>query len=164
MEKFIDRLSSYNVLNNMLPGAVFCYLLNILMNINILKNGIIEKLFIYYFVGMIISRIGSVIVEPVCKKIKLIEFAPYKEFIKACLKDDKIDILSETNNTYRTMLSVFFVLSLIKVYLLIISKITWLANYTSVFVMIFLVILFGYSYRKQTNYVKNRVKCVNESE
>ncbi|MDG5856416.1 hypothetical protein [Clostridium beijerinckii] len=164
MEKFIDRLSSYNVLNNMLPGAVFCYLLNALMSINILQDGIVEKLFIYYFVGMIISRIGSIIVEPLCKNIKLVEFAPYKEFIKASLKDDKISILSETNNTYRTILSVFLVLLPIKLYLLIISKFTWLANYTAVIVIILLVILFGYSYRKQTDYVRKRVKSVNESE
>lgn len=164
MEKFIDRLSSYNILNNMLPGAVFCYLLNTLMNINILKNSIIEKLFIYYFVGIIISRIGSVIVEPMCKKIKLVEFVSYKEFTKACSKDDRIDILSETNNMYRTMLAVLFVLSLIKVYLLILSKITWLENYTAVLVIILLVILFGYSYRKQTEYVRSRVKHANECE
>lgn len=164
MEKFIDRLSSYNILNNMLPGAVFCYLLNALMNINILQDGIVEKLFVYYFVGMIISRISSVIVEPLCKKIKLVEFAPYKEFIKASLKDDKISILSETNNTYRTILSVFLVLLPIKLYLLIVFKFTWLANYTAVIVIILLVILFGYSYRKQTNYVRKRVESVNESE
>ncbi|MFL0198895.1 hypothetical protein ACJDU8_25605 [Clostridium sp. WILCCON 0269] len=152
MEKFIDRLSSYNLLNNMLPGAVFCYLLNTLMNINVLHDGIIQNLFIYYFLGMIIGRIGSIIVESICKKIRLVEFATYKEFVKASLKDDKINILSETNNTYRTMLSMFLILLLIKVYLVIISKVIWLKNCTPSFVIICLVMLFAFSYRKQTDY------------
>lgn len=164
MEKFIDKLSSYNLLNNMLPGAVFCYVLNVLMNINILRDKIIENLFIYYFIGMIISRIGSVIVEPICKKFKVVKFAPYKEFINASLKDDKINILSETNNTYRTMLSSFLILAIIKIYLFIAYKIVWLSKFTAALIIICLIILFVFSYRKQTDYIRNRVKHINGNQ
>lgn len=163
MEKVIDKLSSYNLLNNLLPGVVFCYLLK-LINISDLPDGIIEKVFIYYFVGMIISRIGSVVVEPICKKLNLVQFSPYNDFIKASLKDDKVNILSETNNTYRTMLTVCLILLLIQGYLFIISKVSWLVSYMPFIVMFCLIILFAFSYRKQTSYVRNRVKHINETE
>lgn len=52
MEKFIEKLSSYNLLNNLLPGVVFFYSLKIMFNIN-LPEGIFEKFFIYYFIGIL---------------------------------------------------------------------------------------------------------------
>lgn len=158
MEKFIDKLSSYNLLNNMLPGSVFCYLFNKIVNINLLQDNIIENLFLYYFVGMIISRIGSVIVEPICMKIRFVVFAPYKDYVKASLGDDKINVLSETNNAYRAMLSMCLILLITKVYFITIFKIDWLAKNTNFIVVICLMFLFAFSYKKQTNYVRKRVK------
>lgn len=164
MDKFIDKISSYNLLNNILPGAVFCFLLKILLNIDILKDGIIEKLFIYYFIGMITSRIGSIVVEPFLKKIRFVIFSPYKDFIMASLKDDKVNILSETNNTYRTMLSMCLLLLITKVYQLFSVNLHWLKNYTGTIVVVSLLILFTFSYKKQTDYIRNRVKIVNDNK
>lgn len=157
MEKIVDKISSYNILNNILPGAVFCFMLNNLLSINILQDGIIDKVFIYYFIGMIISRIGSVIIEPICKKTKFITFEPYNDFVRASSKDDKINVLSETNNTYRTMLSVCLILLLTKLYLYIVSEFSWLANFNTVLIVTCLTILFAFSYKKQTGYVRSRV-------
>ena len=64
IESLLEKLSSYNLLNNLLPGAIFCYLLKTIVNIDI-SNNIVEDLFVYYFIGMIISRIGSIIIEPI---------------------------------------------------------------------------------------------------
>lgn len=166
MDKFLDKLSSYNILNNILPGVVFCNLLNMLLGVNVIKDGIIESLFMYYFIGMVISRVGSVIVEPICKKIKVVELVPYNEFLKASLEDEKVNILLESNNTYRTMLSMSLILLIIKIYSFLKSKFiifTILANYKTSIIIISLVILFGFSYRKQTSYIKNRAECIIEN-
>lgn len=160
MEKFLDKISSYNILNNLLPGAIICYMLKIFMDINILQDGIVENLFIYYFAGMIISRIGSVIVESICKKIKLVVFAPYDEFVRASLIDDKVNILSETNNTYRTMLSMCLMLLIVKAYIFIANHVKWLSDYTVIIILFSLFILFLYSYKKQTGYILKRVKYI----
>ena len=164
IEGFIEKLSSYNILNNLLPGIVFCNLLNIMMNINILEVNIVEKIFMYYFVGMIIGRIGSVIIEPTYKKIKLVKYAKYKEFLRASSKDDKIDILLETNNKYRTMVSMSFLLLMTKLYLFTVTKITCLSNYTTLIIIISFILLFTYSYRKQTKYIVDRVNYNNKDK
>ena len=81
MEKFLDKLSSYNLLNNLLPGAVSCFLMKLYWDKNILSSDVIESIFIYYFIGLVISRVGSVIVEPICRKCKWVKFADYDQYI-----------------------------------------------------------------------------------
>ena len=162
-EKVLEKISSYNLFNNLLPGAVYCFLINKFFELNFCSGNIVENLFIYYFTGMVISRIGSLVVEPISKKIKLVIFAEYGEFLKASLKDDKIEILSETNNTYRTMLALSIALLITKLYIYISYKFEWISSGTPVVITVGLFLLFMFSYRKQTEYIRKRVKKINES-
>ena len=70
LKQVIDKISSYNILNYLYPGILFCYLLGILFDRDILSDNWTENLIICYFVGMVLSRIGSVIIEPIMKKNK----------------------------------------------------------------------------------------------
>ena len=164
MDKFIDKISSYNLLNNLLPGAVYIFLINILFGVNILENNLIENLFVYYFIGMVISRVGSVVIEPLCIRMRIVVYADYGDYLKASLKDNKIDILTETNNTYRTILSLCVMLMVSKIYLVLSKKILWFSSNSSFVIIVALLILFLLSYRKQTSYIKKRVLKVNERE
>lgn len=38
---------------------------------------------------MVTSRIGSIIVEPVCKKFKIVKYVEYKDYVNVCKKDEK---------------------------------------------------------------------------
>jgi hypothetical protein len=58
-------------------------------------ENIVVELFLYYFIGLVISRIGSLTIEPAMKKTKFVKFAPYKGFVNACAKDTKVELLSE---------------------------------------------------------------------
>lgn len=162
MEKILDKLSSYNLLNNLFPGTIFCYLMNILIGINLLNEDFIVNIFLFYFVGMIVSRIGSVVVEPILRKFKFIIFADYSKYVIASRQDPKIDILSETNNTYRSILGVCITLLICKLYLYLINKITILKDYSSIIIIISIFILFAFAYRKQTSYIKRRVEKINQ--
>ena len=158
LEKFFEQLTSYNILNNLLPGAIFCYILKYFLNIDIIANSLIGDLFFYYFCGMVISRIGSILIEPLLKKIKFVEFVDYKLFLEASKVDSKISILSETNNMYRTFIALFTLLLIVKLYEYLSIKFVFLNKYLVVIVIILLLILFIVSYRKQVNYIKKRVE------
>ena len=95
MEEFVkiavDKVSSYNILNNLFPGVIFCYILGKITRFTLLGENIIEQLFIWYFVGMILSRIGSVFIETALQKIKIknetyIKFVDYKQYTEASKK------------------------------------------------------------------------------
>ena len=160
MENILDKLSSYNILNNLLPGAVFCYLMDFLFKINLLTDDAIMNLCIVYFIGMIISRIGSIVIEPLFKKMGFIIFADYKDYVVASKKDFDIKVLSETNNLYRSILGLLFSLLIVKLYLIIIEQCSCLNKIFPTIFIILLFILFAFSYRKQTKYIKSRVEKV----
>ena len=124
LDKLLDKISSYNIINYLLPGGVFCYLFQYFAGVNFLHMGvdlskmsaggaitsIVESLFIYYFVGIVISRVGSLLIEPFSQKMHLIDLTDEEGFAAASKEDSKLDVLLETNNLYRTMSAGFFLL------------------------------------------------------
>lgn len=164
LDKFLEKISSYNLLNNLFPGAVLCFLTYKLCGITLVSDNIIESLFVYYFVGMVISRVGSIFIEPVLKKVKLIKKAEYTDYVNSSIKDPKIDILSETNNIYRTMILLCIIVALTKIAVYLFHNFNWFANNYKWILIGFLAVIFILSYRKQTKYVKDRVDIVKKRE
>lgn len=160
MESFLNQLTSYNILNNLLPGTIFCYILKYFLNIDLISSNLIGDLFFYYFCGMIISRIGSILIEPLLKKTKFVKFVDYKLFLKASKEDSKISILSETNNMYRTFIALFISILIVKIYNYYSNIYIVLKNYSDIIIITALLILFLVSYKKQVNYIKDRVNAV----
>ena len=129
MEKIFSSLGSYNILNYLFPGVVFSFLMKLFFSVDLFYGDGIISLFTFYFYGMTISRVGSLIIEPLLRKTNIIRFSSYNAFLEASKKDNTLSTLSEVNNTYRTIISLFFV-------------------------------LYGFSYRKQTQYIRKRVDTI----
>lgn len=111
---------------------------------------------------MIISRIGSIVIEKLLKWTNLIEFAPYNDYIEASKEEPFIKDLSEKNNIYRTLIAMTAIISGVKLYDLIIALYTsnscWSSDLLLFFIFLLITILFIYSYKKQTDYVRRRVE------
>lgn len=160
INELLKKLSNYNIFNYLFPGIVFVILLNKITSINLIQDNIILGAFFYYFIGLIMSRIGSVIIEPILSKIGFINFAEYKDFIKVSKVDEKLDILSEVNNMYRTIIALFVSLGIGKLYDLIFTTFCipiWINISTWVLLAGCIFCLFLFSYRKQTQIISNRV-------
>lgn len=155
--KVVDRLSSYQLFNYLLPGIIFNYGIEQITSFCFTPDDILYKLFIYYVSGMILSRIGSTIIEPIYKKFCIVVYAGYKDYLDAAEKDPKLDILVMENNTYRTLVSTFIVM----LFLYLMDQIEWLHDKYDSFVaiVIYLLLLVGLmtlSFRKQTSFVRSR--------
>ena len=77
MESVLEKLSSYNIFNNLLPGVMFVIFAKQFTNINLVQEDVFIAAFLYYFIGLIISRVGSLVLEPLLIKIGLIKYASY---------------------------------------------------------------------------------------
>lgn len=159
MKDIIEKISSYNLFNYLFPGIVFIYILNDANGYSTASGNVVTDLFICYFAGMIISRIGSLLVEPALKKLKLVNFCRYEDYVCASKKDEKIELLSEVNNTYRTLLALSLLLLVIPIYDFARDSIGWSRGYDYFVFLLALFIMFLQSYRKQTNYVTKRVNA-----
>ena len=166
MKELLSKLSNYNLFNYLFPGVIFVIILKKLTRYDLTQEDIIVGAFFYYFIGLVISRIGSVTVEPFLKWIHFVKFANYPQFIEASKNDSKIELLSEANNMYRTFISVFLITLAIKIFEIISLKLKLPPKTACFAVIIFLLILFLSAYKKQTAYISKRVQSaltINDS-
>ncbi len=170
----VEKISSYHILNYFFPGIIFCWLIDTTTRLSVSTGEIWKDIFIYYFWGMTISRIGSICIKAMLQLIKIsnknaqkkepfLNFAPYTDYIAASKNDDFIKTLNEVNNTYRTLLSVFVVATGAKIYDSFfydkVQEFGDIGNDLSLLIVFLLmIILFAYSYRKQTNFIRKRIE------
>jgi hypothetical protein len=159
MKEIIEKISSYNIFNYLFPGIIFVILLREITNYDLVQENNFLGAFLYYFIGLVISRIGSLIIGDLLKskRLKFIKFADYNDFVNACDKDKKIELFSEINNMYRTIISLLTLLLLSKLYEKIAEWLNISENLSYILLIITLIILFVFSYKKQTGFVKKRV-------
>lgn len=153
-----DKLTSYNIFNYLLPGAAFCVIAKEISELNLVQDNVVNAFFVYYLVGMIISRVGSIMIEPTLKRVKFIRFAEYSQYVKKSKEDSLLSTLSEQNNTYRTLLTMFVLLLAVGKLDKIKGNLPWLESNMPTVLLISMVILLAFSYRKQTSYIKRRVE------
>src|SRR3989338_258179 len=158
MNDILEKISSYNLFNYLLPGVLFVVILEKFTTYSFVQENLIVGAFVYYFGGLVISRFGSLIVEPLLRKISFLKFADYEDFVSASKDNAKIEILSETNNMYRTFTTMFLLLALAKVYEFIEYKLPVIKDWNPYILILVLSLMFLYSYRKQTQYITKRIK------
>tara|TARA_R110002050_G_scaffold113401_1_gene228106 strand:+ start:2818 stop:3324 length:507 start_codon:yes stop_codon:yes gene_type:complete len=159
MNELINKISSYNLFNYLFPGILFVVLLHETTNINLIQDNVFEGAFMYYFIGLLINRVGSLCIEPFLLKIKFVKFQPYKEFKQAVLLDPKIDILSETNNMLRSITALFLLLGIFIVMNWAGIQVHLNSDYAKVLVVSLIFVFLVLSYRKQTKFI---YKCVED--
>jgi hypothetical protein len=157
MKDLLDRLSSYNVFNYLLPGVLLAVIVDWLTSFHVLQKDLVTGVFLYYFLGSIVSRIGSLVVEPLLRSSGFITFAPYEEFIRAAKIDSKLEVLSEANNMYRTICALMISVAAAALYDYASRHFPMLQSAAPVVCVVGLLILFLFSYRKQTSYIAKRV-------
>jgi hypothetical protein len=163
MSEFLSKLSSYNIFNYLLPGVLFAAIGDVITSYPLIQKDLVIGAFVYYFMGLVVSRIGSLVIEPLLKLAGIIKFAPYKDFVSASQVDGKIELLSEANNTYRTLISLFVCLLALKCFEAVSNYFNIEATPSITISIVLLILLFVYSYRKQSNYITQRISRVIEA-
>jgi hypothetical protein len=151
MKEILEKITSYNLFNYLLPGVLFCFIATNICGVSLIQPDLITGAFVYYFIGLVISRFGSLVIEPILKKISFVKFAAYKDFVHVSQKDTKIETLSESNNMYRTFIAMFTLIILCKLFKKWELYWVFLHVHENAIIVVLLLIMFLLSYRKQTN-------------
>ena len=159
MNELLTKLSSYNVFNYLLPGVLFAVLASETTPFQFIQKDIITGVFFYYFLGLVVSRFGSLVIGPILKHLSFIKFADYKAFVAALKKDPQIEVLSEANNTYRTICSLFSLLLMLKLYAKIEPRFPFLKEWDTTLLIVSLFVMFLFAYRKQTSFIVKRIRA-----
>lgn len=162
LNELLNKISSYNIFNYLLPGAVFAFLFETITGKKVAPSDLLTIAFVYYFIGLVISRVGSIIIEPLLKNLKVIKFLPYSDYISASSQDRKLEIFVEVANMYRTLTSMCLLLLLVAIIELFTLKNNVDQDTVQIIFYSSLVLLFVFSYIKQSNFIKERIKKANQ--
>ena len=157
IESLVEKVSAYSIFNFLLPGVIFATTFELITQFTVFTGNIIVDIVITYFTGMVLSRIGSLVVEPIFKSIRIIKFAQYEDYLTAEKKDSKLITLLQENNIYRNMTTVFLTLLIVKIGMPIQQNFPNFHLYFNWVWPIALLFLFAISYRKQTAYIHKRI-------
>jgi len=157
MTDLLNKISSYNLFNNLLPGILSVVLIKHFVGYNLEQENIFIGLFLYYFIGMTISRISSILIEPILKFLKFVSFRNYKQFIEASKEDDKLDIFVETNNMFRVLFTMLFLTLVTKIYYATENFWNFSETTEKYILLALLCLIYLFSYGKQTNFIKKRI-------
>lgn len=163
MHDLLSKISSYNIFTNLFPGAVFCVIAE---NLQLIQNPeeLISRLIWFYFIGMVLSRVGSIIMEPVLRRLRFIHYGSYEDYLLAVRKDPKLEIMVEVSNIYRTLATAFIALIFTSFFVRLARYLEITENMRDGLGLASLLILFLLSLRKQSDYINLRVKNQKDIE
>lgn len=161
MDKVLDKISEYEIVNNLVPGSIYLFFLIHFCDVQFDEEDVLQMIVISFFFGVLIGRTGSLIFEPLMRKFKLIKFVEYAAFINAEKKDDKIQILLKGANMYRSFMSMMFYIIITKLFYIWIIKCPNIKDMVFWIALIATIIIFLVAYIKQSNTLIKRVEEAN---
>jgi hypothetical protein len=164
MTDLLQKISSYNLFNYLFSGVVFVVFADNFTSYSFIQTDLLIGLFIYYFIGLVISRIGSLIIEPLLKTVSFVKFEDYSFYITASRADPLIEVISEANNMYRTIATAFITIIILKFYTILELRFPKIEDCEVYILLVVLVLIFLFAYKKQTNYLVKRIKKNTEHE
>lgn len=162
LKELTDKISSYNFFNYLLPGILFVVIAKELTGMDLILSSHVLGVFLYYFIGMVISIFGSLVIETLLQRLNFIKFSDYKSYVLAARNDNQLDLLSLVNNTYRSLISMSVLLIILKVYSYLKYALAISNAISLVLAIIGILVLFIFAYRKQTMYITKRIEISNQ--
>ena len=159
MERILEKISNYHLFNNLVPGVIFIITSDYILETNIYNDNLLYLFFISYFIGIIISRFGSLVTANILYKFTKEKGESYKNYIISCQKDDKIEVLMQDKNMYRNLCTMLILLLVLKLFSML--KVYFKINndWMMIIILVILIILFAISFLKQNKYISSRIRA-----
>lgn len=158
MDSLVEKLSDYELLNNLIPGAIFTFLCDEFLGVSLMSDDAVVNFCLFFVLGLFCSRIGSLLIEKPYKCLGIVKYAPYNEYLEAEKHDEKIKDLLSVNNLYRTMVGGCVGIVLFKLYIDLEEKCCFFKENRFFVACVVIFLLFTIAYRKQTEYIRKRVE------
>lgn len=160
METIIEKLEEYKIVINLIPGYFFLWLLKCYIEIEISFVNIFQEIVVAYVIGTAIGRIASIIFSKLLRKLKIIKFANYKDYIEVSKKDDQISKLLMNANFYRSLFTVIILIFILKIAMNFNVNFEWIKNIS----LIILLIIFILAFKKEEDNITGRININIENK
>ncbi len=158
MNELIQKLSSYDLVNTFVPGIALAYAMRLLGYLDLGSIDVFTEAVLAYLLGLVGSRVGSLVLEPLAIKFGLI-WRNYPAYVAAQKSDKRLTELTTIANMYRALAGSMLVLAVLALGTLVpVGYRVWLlVGYgAACFVLLLL------AWLKQDGYVKKRIDLYRE--
>lgn len=162
MGSFAEKLSPYDFINNLFPGVLVSAFVAWSLDLSFIAEGVVSIVVyfcIVYFVGIIMSRLGSLVLEPIFRKVRIAKW--HKNYYVGERDDPKIPTLLRDLNMYRSLVASSLFCCLISLAAVFITKTiscyTCLETMATLFII---AVVFVCSYSKQSRSIYRRVDAI----
>jgi hypothetical protein len=163
MEDLLKKISSYNVVNHLVPGAIYTFAISSYLGRTDIVENLVLFFFFAYFSGVVIGRVGSLLVE---KTLRIFwKKGSYEDFLDAEKEDLKLQILVEDQNMFRSLIALAITLYASVRYLELRQNVAVLQKYdmelgTGIFIFLFIIAYISHDQfiTKRINRYKSREK------
>lgn len=155
MDDLLKKLSSYNIANHLLPGAIYTFVLCSYLGRKDIVDNLVLFFFIAYFSGVVVSRIGSLVIERLLRLIW--KKGPYEDFLAAEKDDPKLQALVEDQNLFRSVVALAVVLYLSLRYLELRANYPSLQQYDLELGAATFIVLFIIAHLSHDRYINKRI-------
>lgn len=173
-EKLTEQISAYEIMNHIVPGGVYIILADRLTSFSLLTDRVLANIVLFYFAGVVLGRIGSLLLEGLMERIQnnkcwfYLNRTSYGDYVQAEEKDKehRLHQLVMINNMFRALAAASLLLFATILFDWGISFFPTGILFRRITILIaclLLLCLFLFSFRKQTGYIRARVERLNES-
>lgn len=162
VKDIIDKLSSYNLFNYLFPGFLFVIILSYTTELipSVIEYDV-SNIILIYFIGLGISRIGSVVLEEVLKSGMHIGKIDMPKLMQQLKDNLKFEAVFEAMNMYRTLAAMLILLGILSIIDLLMNNTYWLLSIITIISEFSLSVLFTIGYCKQR---KKVLECLPDYE
>ena len=160
MERLLEKIDSYNLFTNIIPG--YLMLIFNVYYLDLFELNIIEQILIAYFIGLTINRLGSIFTEKILLKFTKEKGESYDKYILASNNDKKINVLLQERNTYRTFCTLFIVCIIELIFIKVINIFNLSEYIVILLVSIVFSIIYAISFCKYNKVIADRIRSYNK--
>jgi hypothetical protein len=157
IKNIIDKLSSYNLFNYLFPGFLFVILLKATTRYFDCLELDFSTVVVIYFLGLVISRVGSLLIEELLMRGSIITKIDTKTLFEKYQNNIKLEIIVEAMNMYRTLAAMSIILSLLTILDMIICRSFTINGIIYSLLELLVFILFTFAFKKQRGKV---MECI----
>jgi hypothetical protein len=157
-----EKLDAYDVVANLVPGAALTYALHFSKFPTPAPADWAAFLLVAFVAGVTTNRLGSLVLDPVLRRLKFLNPKDYDSFVASERADKKLETLVANHGLYRT----FFTAGLI--YLILVVGSHWFPSVASSNQLAFTLFVIGgmivflFAFRKEDGYIHTRIEAAKK--
>ena len=157
-----DKLDAYNLIANLVPGAALVYALHFSKFPVPDPEKIGAFLLTAFVVGVATNRLGSLVLDPVLRRVGFLHKKDYQAFLGSEKQDARLETLVANSGLYRTFVTAGLVYLTLLATNCVFAAIGIKPNIVFILVAVLGMVIFLFAFRKEDDYIRTRMNAANK--